>query len=509
VTTSSRARPRRWAAGAAALAVLTASTLLGGAPRALAAPTTTAPASTTTPASNAPSIVVTAIPGFVAPGATFAVHFRVVGANLSSLVLRATVHPAVTSRTAFSDTVDGKGDPSVLDDVSYAGVYLPRGKAGDRVLPLGLQDPDRPRDPTRLSVRHTGVYPLTLSLSPPGGDPVATTLTWLVVAEQTLTDRLAFAWVWQLQGPPLTTENKAEVQRLVEPAGRLGRAAQALEAARTIPLSLVLGPETLESWSNVARHDDAAAIGIDRVRASVADENRRQVLATPYVPLDLPSLEAAGLDNRFVGDLRLGTDAVQRAVGVVPDPRTVLLDPVDAGALAIAHDQAFAQRFVVREQAVAPVAHVLTPARWFGIRSDDHVYTATASNEFAQGLLDGRGSAAERAQRFLAGLSLVALEAPSRARGIVLATPADWNPDLALVRQVLAGLRGNPFIRPTTLDGYFSYVPQDTTDTGEPIVTKLVATKPKPSTVTVGGFGFVATSVVTIGSPLSVVSWGT
>ncbi|HEX4489849.1 MAG TPA: DUF6049 family protein [Acidimicrobiia bacterium] len=490
MTTSSRARPRRWAAGAAALAVITATTLLGGAPsRALAAAPTSAPAPTTTPASNAPQLVVTSIPAWVAPGSSFAVHFRITGADVSSLLLRVSVHPAVTSRTAFSDTLDGKGDPSVVDDVSVAASYVPRAHNGDRVLPLGLQDPQLARDSSRLSVRHTGVYPLTLSLSPAGGDPIATASTWLVVAEQPLTERLAFAWVWQLQGPPLTTANRAAVQHMIGPDGRLGRAAQALAAARTVPLSLVLGPETLESWANLARHDKGASAGLTRVREAVADEDRRQVLATPYVPLNVPSLEAAGLDSSFVDDLRLGTDAVQSVVGVVPDPRTVLLDPVDAGALSIAHDQAFAQRFVVREPSVVPVPHVLTPARWFGIRSADHVYTATASSDFADGLLDGSGSAAERAQRFLAGMSLIALEAPSRARGIVLATPSDWSPNLGLVEQVLTGLRSNPFIRATTLDGYFSSVPEDTNDDDEPIVTSLVDTKPKPPTVTAGQLG--------------------
>src|SRR5262249_10668397 len=125
--------------------------------------------------------------------------------------------------------------------------------------------------------------------------------------------------------PPLTTSNRVAVQHSIDPTGRLGRAAQALGAAGSVPLSLVLGPETLESWANLARHDRGAATGLDRVRTAVSDEDRRQVLATPYVPLDVPSLEAAGLGNQFVVGLRLGTDAVQTVVGVVPDPRTVVM----------------------------------------------------------------------------------------------------------------------------------------------------------------------------------------
>ena len=231
---------------------------------------------------------------------------------------------------------------------------------------------------------------MTISLSPPDADPVASVETWLVVADQSLNTPLSFAWVWQLVGEPLTSTNRAVVKATVETNGRLGRAAQALEAADGIPLSLVLGPETFETWAAIAEKD-AEAKGFDAVRAAVADETRRQVLATPYVPLDLPSLEAAGLAGDVVHDLRVGTDTVESVLGVLPDPRTVVLDPVDAGALAIA-DDAFAQRIIVRENAVRPVPHVLTPARPFGVAAGGHVYTVAESNAFVDRLLGGAGS---------------------------------------------------------------------------------------------------------------------
>ena len=68
----------------------------------------------------------------------------------------------------------------------------------------------------------------------------------------------------------------------------------------------------------------------------------------------------------------------------------------------------------------------------------------------------------------------------------MLATPADWNPDPQVVALVLAGLRDHPFIRATTLDGYFATTPADTNDDGAPIVTTLVPIRPKRPTVTEG-----------------------
>ena len=448
-------------------------------PRADAATPTTP--TTSAAGTDAVRIVLARTPAVIAPGANLNLHLRLTGPT-APLLLRVSVHSAITSRTAFSDTMAGADPGEVVDDVSIAVPYLPRTRAGDTVVPIGLQDPNQPSDPARLDVERTGVYPLTISLSPPDGDPVASVQTWLVVAEQSLDNPLSLAWVWQLVGTPLTRTNRAKVQATVETDGRLGRAAQALAGAAGVPLSLVLGPETFETWAAIAAKDSKAR-GILSVRESVADESRRQVLATPYVPLDLPSLEAAGLAGSVIRDLRVGADTIESVLGVVPDPRTVILDPVDANTLAIA-DQAFAQRIVVRESAVRPVPHNLTPARHFGLASGGRVYTAAASNAFVERLLGGRGSRAERAQRFLAGLSLIALEAPSLPRGIVVATPVKWNPDPRLIALVIAGLRDNPFIRATTLDGYFNSVPRDTNDDGTRIVTTLVPIRPKPPSVT-------------------------
>jgi hypothetical protein len=482
VTTSTSRTRSGWRARGAAL-FLALGTLAITLPAGAATTATATPASTTT-ASTTPTIALAGAPAFVATGADVHLHVRLTGAT-GTLLLRVSAHPAITSRTAFSDTLAGKGDTTVLDVVSLAVAHLPRAADGSTIVPIALQDPAQPRDALHLNVEHSGVYPLTISLSPPNADPIASVDTWLVVAEQPLAQRLSFAWVWQLVGTPLTTTNRAAVQAAIDPGGRLDRAAQALNEADSVPLSLVLGPETFETWAEIARHDHNAAAGLTKVRAALVDESVRQVMATPYVPLDVPSLEAAGTAANVVRDLRAGADSVESVLSVVPDPRTVLLDPVDAGALNIYRD-AFAQRFIVREKAVVPVPHTLTPARPFGLQSAGRTYSAAASNDFVDQLLAAPGSRAERAQRFLAGLSLIALEAPSVPRGIVLATPTNWNPDPALIRLVLAGLRDNPFVHATTLDGYFAAVPADTDSTGAPIVTGLEPIHPRPPTVTAG-----------------------
>jgi Family of unknown function (DUF6049) len=479
-TSTSRTRSRLRARGTA-LAVAFGTLALG-----FGIVTQPVGAASTTPTSGAtpsgPTITVTSAPAAVAPGADVHFHVALTGST-AGMLLRVSAHPAITSRTAFSDTIAGNGTTKVLDDVSLAVAFMPRASNGDTIVPFGLQDPDGQRNSQRLDVEHSGVYPLTISLSPPNADPVASVSTWLVVAERPIASRLSFAWVWQLVNTPLTTKNRTAVQAAIDPGGRLARAVQAVDEAGTVPVSLVLGPETFATWAEIAKHNPNAAAGLSEMRDALVDSTTRQILATPYVPLDVPSLEAAGLAGDVISDLRIGSDTVRSVLGVVPDPRTVMVDPVDGGALAIARN-AFAQRIVVREKSVVPVAHELTPARPFGIASGGRVTSATASNDFVDQLLSSPGSRAERAQRFLAGLSVIALEAPSSPRGIVVATPSDWNPDPALIAMVLAGLRDNPFIRPTTLDGYFTTAPSDTNSNGTPLVTTLTPFRPAPPTVT-------------------------
>jgi hypothetical protein len=67
----------------------------------------------------------------------------------------------------------------------------------------------------------------------------------------------------------------------------------------------------------------------------------------------------------------------------------------------------------------------------------------------------------------MADLSLIYYEAPNllgpggtpAPRGVVAVAPAAWAPDATFVSTVLAGLLGNPVIRPVTLDQLFAQVP--------------------------------------------------
>src|SRR5262249_49364559 len=94
-------------------------------------------------------------------------------------------------------------------------------------------------------------------------------------------------------------------------------------------------------------------------------------------------------------------------------------------------------------------------------------------------LLDGNDPPALRAQRFLAGLSVVALEQPNVTRGVVVLEPDDWDASSALLESTLAGLTADhPLLQPMTVDDLIARVPPATS--GNAPVERQLAPPPVP-----------------------------
>jgi hypothetical protein len=110
------------------------------------------------------------------------------------------------------------------------------------------------------------------------------------------------------------------------------------------------------------------------------------------------------------------------------------------------------------------------------VGSKGRTYPAAVSDPDLGRLLDGDDPPALRAARFLAALSLVALEAPGEPRGVVVVTPEEWDPPAPLLDAVLAGLQNNPAVVPATLDGYFANIKPAELD-GRPLLRDLASGK--------------------------------
>jgi hypothetical protein len=139
-------------------------------------------------------------------------------------------------------------------------------------------------------------------------------------------------------------------------------------------------------------------------------------------------------------------------------------------------------RFVVRNTALVPVDEPRTPAQPFILASGTETAPAVATDGGLEQLLTTEGPPALRAQRVLAGLAEIAYEAPSQARGVAIAMPADWNPDIDTVTLLLRYLADDPLVRPVTLDDLFAQVPREQRD-GVPLqraLAPITSSGPQP-----------------------------
>ncbi|HSO96873.1 MAG TPA: DUF6049 family protein, partial [Acidimicrobiia bacterium] len=177
----------------------------------------------------------------------------------------------------------------------------------------------------------------------------------------------------------------------------------------------------------------------------------------------------AAVDPQFVQ----GGVSVDKFFATHIDGRTALATSVDSDALGRLRARGV-DRVVVDETAVGAQNERLTVTAPFSLEPAPNLapsgpVAAVANDTRLAQLLTGDGSPAQRAQRFLAGLSLTALETPATTRAVVVVNPSGFDPPAALVDAVLTGLTDHPWLAPMTLDTVFSTVTPPSATTVRPL----------------------------------------
>jgi hypothetical protein len=395
---------------------------------------------------------------WVAPGGEAVLRLTVHGPP--RLEVSVTVHRLVATRSQLADTIDGKrlGRVEGLVTTPVDGVA---DENGHMSVTLPLQDPSQPRDPLRVAVTRTGVYPLEVELRDSESDRTVDSLTTHLVVLGGGVQPLTVAFVWRIDARLAHDANgaiSADARRALAEGGRLTRIADALTAASDVPFTVAPTPETLEAWAELGRPaEPPAPLG---ELQTMARQPGRQMVTAPYAPIDVGTLESAGLGSEVAAQFARGADVLDSTLGTRPDPRTVITGSVDSVSLARLRDAGI-DRLILDPSSVN-IPTRLTPARPFSLESRGRRYTTGVLDPGLAQLLASRGPGqGVAAQRFLAALMLVALEAPAESRGVVVVTPAGWDPSAAAIGALLAGLRANPVVHPDTLDGYFSRVALD------------------------------------------------
>jgi Family of unknown function (DUF6049) len=445
------------------------------------------PATAGAQSTPAPTLTLAGQDPWVPRGGSFTIQF-LAGGNLDGLTLAVTSHSQLSSRSDFDATLSSDRYGSTLEVVRRPLAEIPPQAYGLRTASFSLAE-------LGITTSGNGVYPLEVQLRD-DNQTVTGFVTHVVVADlaSPASEPLRVAWVWPLVAEPaFRADGSADPEVVAELAetGRLGRQAAAIDRHPEVPLTLAPSPETLDSWSNLAT-DLALAPGVRALQAAVP---RAQVLAGPFVPLDLPALIERGLGGTVITDqLSRGEEALQRFFGRHFDPSAAMPGPLDARSLD-ALRVASRTRLVVEGTALDTLDARLTPARATGIaaRGSNPVEgtRALATDAGLEELLRGDEPPALRAAHLLAELAVIAGELPSLPRGVAFANSADWDPSDAFVDAVMDGLAGNPLIRPVTVEALLAETPLATTDDepgGQPIVRTLAPAPPRRPPVTARQF---------------------
>jgi hypothetical protein len=366
------------------------------------------------------------------------------------------------TRSSFEEVVADNNFGSVVATAPpIPTAFLPR-FGGDLVVTLGLAGSDAP---VTIGIRDPGVYPVEVSLTNTGR-ATRPFVTWLVVVDvdQPIDEPLMVSSIWQVTAPPTRLPDGSvdpAVRAQMAAGGRLNRISTLLRRTAGTPLSLSIGPETVETWSRIAQSDEAVAAGLDRVR-DAARRSTTQLLPTPYVPVDIPALEYGGFGDRLPDLMAKGNAATHDVLGTAPrdDAQTMFLDPPGDVAADHLRDMSIT-RLAVRETALEPVTHPSSPSQAFGLTTAGGRSLGVETAPFVEDLLAGDDPPALRAQRVIAALAEVAYEYPSIPRGIVLAPSADWQPDLRAYTTLFDALRDFPLATPVTLNGLFDRISRE------------------------------------------------
>jgi hypothetical protein len=386
---------------------------------------------------------------WVEEGGTYQVRVRADDPPAGATV-RATVHPASTSRIDFARAQQGQDleDPIVDTGPVPAEAQLIR-------LPFAEADLDG-----------TGVYPIQVTLAAGSGEALDQFVTHVVRLPGAGSDAaaMAFALVLPIDGGPG-----------IRPDGRNGLRPAGLDDVRAVtsalldhpdvPLTVLPTPDTAEA---LAGTDD-----LDDLRRALRE---RQVLTSPYVPIDLSAWVAAGMDDEIAFETTTGDTTLEEYLGVRPDRGSAVTDSTITPAALSRLRALGADQVVIPDAALAPLDPAefpVTLAAPFAVETSagDRQRAAVADAGLV-GHLEETDDPVLDAHTLLADLAVIALDRPAEARGVVLAAPVGWGPRAAFLDTLLGALEQPGLVRSVTLDRWFAEVPDASVD-GVPLVRAL------------------------------------
>lgn len=325
-----------------------------------------------------------------------------------------------------------------------------------------------------LGMRARGVYPLMVNLNGTDVAParIGELRTFLPYFPKTPEAPTKVSWLWPIVDEPHRDEQGIfrddSLADRFAPGGQLYRRVHtALDASESMPLTLAIDPELVES-AMVMREDYPVGTDTDsepgtgtaaatQWLADLADLAHRpnvKVIALPYADPDVVALYRAEL-----GDL-VGR-AYVRGAAVLAQPPLNIEDPEKiswpaAGALnEIAADGLPAQNVdtVILDSESLPagdgtaVAELPAPsgAGTIALLADHILSDLTEPTDYSHGT-------AVNVQRFLAELAVLTAGHPQEGQSVLITPPRRWQQPPAYSRAILDATASVPWVQPQSLD---------------------------------------------------------
>jgi hypothetical protein len=398
-------------------------------------------------------------PAWVGPAQTeFGLRLDVTASDEANESLTVNVYEALSARSEFQAALAGDvpGAPYVTPEEAVP-------LAGLEPDPAGGVDVDIPvNQPGSNASFNTGVYPVQVFLEKDDvrvGNPLTTFLVYAGADARNLVPLEAALVV------PLATQVSIQ-PRTAQPgilAGPVSAELQADIAAldrHRAPVTLEADVPTLEALADGSKA--GAASGKELASAVGAGD---ELLPSPALPLDIPSLVASHLTAYLQAQLSTGNANLGSLLGRSPSWATWAfpggIDASSAAALA----RLGARQLVVPESDLSqlPAQYQVRTFAWpttLGVPGARlQVMGADTELSARVGQASAPGQAVLVANQVLAELAMVDLETPSYLRGIVLLPGAGTLVDPTFLSVFLAGLQGDPLVRASTVSAEFQTVP--------------------------------------------------
>ncbi|HEX4538797.1 MAG TPA: DUF6049 family protein [Acidimicrobiales bacterium] len=425
---------------------------------------------------------------WVSPGQSFQLRLAISSAvPRANLAVSVTVFNRLTSRSAFSQTLQGR-DVGVLRELPPVPVStLPPGPAGDVIVTIPIVSspiataPQAPAAPAERNLDLSscpngceGVYPVQVELEDQAVNrPLDRFTTHLVFAKAPTTgSKLGFTWIQPAHAPPALAPDghrslpPEQSRQLSELAGSLAR-------HETVPVTLAPTPETMQALAESPRPADHQTLATFN---AVAADPLQQVLTGPYVPVSLSGLSDVGLADQATAQVARGSQVLGTTLHAPSNPHTlVTVGPIDQADVGPLRSEGV-DHLVVPDTSLAASAGKLTLTQPFQLAgSEPGQPLVTAADSGLSSHFTSGGDQVLAAHQLLADLAEIYFEQPgsSQPRAVVVEAPLDWPSSSAFLSAALDGLTQSPIVQPLTLASLDASIPA-VGPSGAPVVRQLV-----------------------------------